>query len=135
MPSPARVPVQVTGMLVVPENVHTGSPPFLKCGLDAKAAETASTSISIASNDAIANRRMVVFLSSTIETQSKSAHMHTASYFNMEALQATKVLAHYEHTVEKHAQQNSNTTTRPIAQEEVVQNRHRGKCPGMGENT
>ncbi len=37
MPSPARVPVQVTGMLVVPENVHTGSPPFLKCGLLAKA--------------------------------------------------------------------------------------------------
>ena len=122
MPSPARVPVQVTGMLVVPENVHTGSPPFLKCGLDAKAAETASTSISIASNDAIANRRMVVILSSTMETQSKSAHMHTTGYFNMEALQATKVLAHYENTVEKHALLSANTTTRPIAQE-VVQNR------------
>ena len=41
MPSPVRVPVQVTGMLVVPENVHTGSPPFLKCGLLAKAGEAA----------------------------------------------------------------------------------------------
>jgi len=50
----------------------------------------------------------------------------------MEALQATKVLAHYENTVEKHALQSSNTTTRPIAQEEVVQNRSRGKYPGMG---
>jgi hypothetical protein len=29
----------VTEMLVVPENVHTGSPPFLKCGLAAKAGE------------------------------------------------------------------------------------------------
>ncbi len=132
MPSPARVPVQVTGMLVVPENVHTGSPPFLKCGLEAKATDTARTSISIASNDAIANRRMVILLSSTMETQSNSAHMHTASYFNMEALQATKVLAHYEHMVEKHALQSSSTTTRPIAQEEVVQNRYRGKYPGMG---
>ncbi len=56
----------------------------------------------------------------------------------MKALQATKVLAHYKHTVEKHALQSSNTTTRPIAQE-GVQNRHRdidtqawGKIP---ENT
>ena len=32
MPSPASVPVHVTGMLVVPENVQTGTPPFLKCG-------------------------------------------------------------------------------------------------------
>jgi hypothetical protein len=37
-PRPARVPVHVTGMLVVPENVHTGTPPFLKCGLAAIAA-------------------------------------------------------------------------------------------------
>jgi len=53
----------------------------------------------------------------------------------MEALQATKVLTHYENTVEKHTLLSSNTTIRPIAQEEVVQNRHRGKYPGMGENT
>jgi hypothetical protein len=26
-------------MLVVPEKLHTGSPPFLKCGLAAKAAD------------------------------------------------------------------------------------------------
>ena len=48
-PSPESVPVHVTGMLVVPENVHTGSPPFLKCGLVASAAEavmpTASSTI------------------------------------------------------------------------------------------
>ena len=50
--------------------------------------------------------------------------MHTSGYFNMEALQATKVLAHYENTVEKHALPSSNTTTRPIAQEEVVQKTH-----------
>src|SRR5215471_12404092 len=43
LPSPARTPVQVTGMLVVPENVHVGSPPFLKCGLSAKAGEAAQT--------------------------------------------------------------------------------------------
>ena len=61
--------------------------------------------------------------------------MHTTGYFNMEALQATKVLAHDEHTVEKHALPNVNTTTRLIAQEEVVQNRQREKYPGMGENT
>ncbi len=61
--------------------------------------------------------------------------MHTSGYFNMEALQATKVLAHYENTVEKHVLPSSNTTTRAIAQEEVVQNRYRGKYPGMGENT
>jgi hypothetical protein len=30
-------------MLVVPENVQTGSPPFLKCGLAAKAAGEART--------------------------------------------------------------------------------------------
>src|SRR6266568_3421818 len=62
MPSPARVPVQVTGMLVVPENVHTGSPPFLKCGLEAKATETVSTSRSSAVNTAISIRRMVDLL-------------------------------------------------------------------------
>jgi len=53
----------------------------------------------------------------------------------MEALQATKVLAHYEHTVEKHALTNTSTTTRPIAQEEGVQNRQREEYPGMGGNT
>jgi len=53
----------------------------------------------------------------------------------MEALQATKVLARYENTVEKHALPNANTTTRLIAQEEVVQNRQRKKYPGMGEIT
>ncbi len=53
----------------------------------------------------------------------------------MEALQATRVLAHYEHTAEKDALQSSNTTIRAFAQEEVVQNRYRGKYPGMGENT
>ena len=67
-----------------------------------------------------------------MQTQSKSMHTHPTGYFNMEALQATKVLAHYENTVEKHALQSSNTTTRSIAQEEVVQNRHREKYPGMG---
>src|SRR6266568_8115763 len=56
-----------------------------------------------------------------MQTQSNSAHMHTSGYFNMEALQATKVLAHYEHMVEKHVLPSSNTTTRLIAQEEVVQ--------------
>ncbi len=61
--------------------------------------------------------------------------MHTTGYFNMEALQATKILAHYENTVEKHTLPSSNTTTRRIVQEEVVQNRHREKYPGMGENT
>jgi hypothetical protein len=30
-------------MVVVPENVHTGSPPFLKCGLAARAAGEART--------------------------------------------------------------------------------------------
>jgi len=53
--------------------------------------------------------------------------MHTTGYFNMEALQATKVLAHYENTIEKHALPNANTTTRRRALEEVVQNRHREK--------
>ncbi len=62
-----------------------------------------------------------------MQTQSQSAHMHTTGYFNMEALQATKVLAHYANTVEKHVLPSSNTTTRAIAQEEVVQNRYRGK--------
>ncbi len=51
----------------------------------------------------------------------------------MEALQATTVLAHHEHTVEKHALQSSHTTTRLIAQEEVVENRYREIYPGMGE--
>src|SRR5712691_6350884 len=45
-PSPASVPVHVTGMLVVPENVHTGDPPFLKCGLDAKAAVAMTATMS-----------------------------------------------------------------------------------------
>ena len=31
-------------MLVLPENVHTGSPPFLKCVLAARAAEQVRTS-------------------------------------------------------------------------------------------
>jgi len=53
--------------------------------------------------------------------------MHTTGYFNMEALQATKVLAHYENTVEKHALPNANTTTRRRALEKVVQNRQREK--------
>jgi hypothetical protein len=34
-PRPASTPLHVTGMLVVPEKLHTGSPPFLKCGLEA----------------------------------------------------------------------------------------------------
>ena len=62
-----------------------------------------------------------------MQTLSKSAHMHTTGYFNMEALQATKVLAHYENMFVKHALPNSNTTTRRRALEEVVQNRHREK--------
>jgi hypothetical protein len=37
LPSPASVAVHVTGMLVVPEKVQTGSPPLLKCGLAALA--------------------------------------------------------------------------------------------------
>jgi len=106
-----------------------------KWGLVAKASETARTSISIASNVAITNRRMVVLLSKYNATQSKSAHMHTTGYSNMEALQATKALAHYENTVEKHALRSVNTTTRPIAQQEVVQNRQRESYPGMGEYT
>jgi hypothetical protein len=36
-------PFQLTGILVLPENVHTGSPPFLKCGLAARAAEEVRT--------------------------------------------------------------------------------------------
>jgi len=40
-----------------------------------------------------------------MQTQSKSAHMHTIGYSNMEALQATKILAHYENLVEKYALQ------------------------------
>src|SRR5216683_2481044 len=60
-----------------------------------------------------------------MQTQSKSAHMHTTGYSNMEALQVTKVLAHDEHPVEKHALPNANTTARSIAQEEGVQNRQR----------
>jgi len=64
--------------------------------------------------------------------------MHTTGYSYMEALQATKVLAHDEHTVEKHALPNANTTTRSIAQEDVVQNRHRKNTQAWGktpENT
>jgi PhoPQ-activated pathogenicity-related protein len=64
--------------------------------------------------------------------------MHATGYSNMEALQVTKVLAHYEHTVEKHALPNANTTTRSIAQEEGVQNRHRKNTQAWGktpENT
>src|SRR6266704_6521367 len=68
-----------------------------------------------------------------MQTLSKSAHMHTTGYFNMEALQATKVLAHYENTVEKHALPNANTTTRRRAQEEVVQNRHRENTQAWGK--
>ena len=43
MPSPASVPVHATGMLVVPENVQTGSPPFLKCGEAARAGDDVKT--------------------------------------------------------------------------------------------
>jgi hypothetical protein len=67
-----------------------------------------------------------------MQTQSNSAHTHTTGYSNREALQATKVLAHYEQTLEKHALTNTSTTTRPIAQEEGVQNRQREEYPGMG---
>src|SRR5215467_3283373 len=62
LPSPARVPVQVTGMLVVPENVHVGSPPFLKCGLAARAAEevrTNAASITGSAKRTIRTRRML----------------------------------------------------------------------------
>ncbi len=69
----------------------------------------------------------LVSFQNTMQTLSKSAHMHTTGYFNMEALQATKVLAHYENMFEKHALPNANTTTRRRALEEVVQNRHREK--------
>src|SRR6266568_2841781 len=48
-----------------------------KCGLVAKAAETARTSISIASNAAITNRRMVVLLSKyDANTVKKHAHAY-----------------------------------------------------------
>jgi hypothetical protein len=48
-------------MLVVPENVHTGSPPFLKCGLAARAAEevrTNAASIIGSAKRTIRTRRM-----------------------------------------------------------------------------
>src|SRR6266852_5026998 len=49
----------------------------MKCGLSAKAAETERTSISIASNAAIANRRIVVLLSKyNANTVKKCAHAH-----------------------------------------------------------
>ena len=44
---------------------------------------------------------------------------------NREALQATKVLAHDEQTLEKHALLNAHTKAWPGVQEEVVQNRQR----------
>jgi DNA replication initiation complex subunit (GINS family) len=65
--------------------------------------------------------------------------MHTTGSSNIEALQATKVLAHDEQTIEKHALLNAHTKAWPRVQEEVVQNRQRnvvtqawGKIP---ENT
>jgi hypothetical protein len=57
-PRPARVPVHVTGMLVVPENVHTGVPPFLKCGLAANAAGAARAAVT-RTNAAASNRRRI----------------------------------------------------------------------------
>jgi hypothetical protein len=39
LPRPERLAVQVTGMLVVPAKLHTGSPPFLKCALEANAGD------------------------------------------------------------------------------------------------
>jgi hypothetical protein len=51
--------------------------------------------------------------------------MHTTGSSNIEALQATKVLAHDEQTIEQHALLNAHTTARPRVQEEVVQNRQR----------
>jgi len=49
-------------MLVVPENVHVGSPPFLKCGLAARAAEevrTSAASITGSAKRTIRTRRML----------------------------------------------------------------------------
>src|SRR5215469_4176744 len=97
----------------------------MKCGLSAKAAETARASISIASSTAIANRRMVVLLSNTMRAQSNSVHRHTTGSSNREALQATKVFAHDEQTLEKHALLNAHTKAWLRVQEEVVQNRQR----------
>ncbi len=66
-------------MLVVPENVHTGSPPFLKCGLAAKAARENPKIRNSANNRAIPylTRRMVNFLSKfNANTVKKCAHAH-----------------------------------------------------------
>ena len=62
MPSPARVPVQVTGMLVVPENVHIGSPPFLKCGLAAEAGGAAMTNAASIIGSAKMKRSLLLML-------------------------------------------------------------------------
>jgi hypothetical protein len=68
---------------------------------------------------------MVVLLSKFNANTVKSVHTHTTASSNREALQATKVLAHDEHPVEKHALPNANTTAKSRAQEEGVQNRQR----------
>ena len=60
-----------------------------------------------------------------MRTQSNSAHTHTTGSSNREALQATKVLAHDEQTLEKHALLNAHSTAWPRVQEEVVQNKQR----------
>jgi hypothetical protein len=71
---------------------------------------------------------MVDLLSKYNANTVKSVRTHTTGSSNMEALQATKGLAHDEHTVEKHALPNADTRARPIAQEEGAQNRQRDRA-------
>jgi len=72
-PNPAAFPLQVRPVLR--DFVHVGVP--MKWGLSAKAAETERTSISIASNTAIANRRIVdLLLKYNVNTVKKCAHAH-----------------------------------------------------------
>jgi len=62
--------------------------------------------------------------------------MRTTGSSNTEALQATKVLAHDEQTIEQHALQSSNTKAWPSAHEEGVQNRQREiSTQAWGRNT
>src|SRR5215467_7912320 len=78
-------------MLVVPENVHTGSPPFLKCGLAAKATDTVSTSMSSAVNNAIPyfTRRMVNLLSKF----NANTDCHNRTYTFLSTPRTTRLLS------------------------------------------
>jgi len=135
LPSPARVPVQVTGMLVVPENVHTGSPPFLKCGLEAKAVREIPKIRNSANNRArpyLTGRMVNLLAKFNANTCSQKAQIRT--------LLVLPTWRHYKQrrfSLITRIQLRSSTTnansTRQIAQEEVVQNRQRDVYPGMGE--